>query len=190
MKLYAIFANDKVSGTTHKLFDQAIQSFQRQGYDVDKLNLYDREKEIPFFRHDRAHMENNPFYMENQERFMQADALLMVFPLFWYSVPGILKTWLDMINGWAYRYESGVHAQPLHRIKKVFIIYASMQDKRYLHEDLHDPVEQQLTETCRFIGIPHVYTYIVDKVNTLKPDDLEQHLRKIELFCANKLDSI
>ena len=185
MKLYAIFANDKVTGTTHKLFDQAIQSFQRQGYEIDQLNLYDREKEIPFFRHDRTHMENNSFYIENQERFMQADALLIVFPLFWYSVPGILKTWLDMINAWAYKYESGMYAHPLHNIKKVFIIYAAMQDQQHLEKTLHHPVEQQLAETCRFIGIPHIYTYIVDKVTKLQPDELEQHLNKIDKFCTN-----
>lgn len=185
MKLYAIFANDKITGTTHKLFDQAILSFQQQGYEVDTLNLYDREKDIPFFRHDRELMERNPFYMENKERFLQADTLLIVFPLFWYSVPGILKTWLDMINGWAYKYETGMYANPLHNIKKVFIIYASMQDKEHLEKVLHHPVEQQLSETCRFIGIPHIYTYLVDKVTKLQTEELEQHLQKIDRFCSN-----
>jgi len=184
MKLYAIFANDKVTGTTHKLFSQAIQSFKRQGYQIDTLNLYDREKEIPFFRHDRQYMEHNPFYMENQERFMQADALLIVFPLFWYSVPAILKAWLDMINAWAYKYETGMYANPLHKIKEVFIIYASMQDKQHLEKVLHSPVEQQLAETCRFIGISNIHTYIVDKVTKLQPEELEQHLAQIDTFCT------
>lgn len=179
MKLYAIFANDKLTGTTYKLFEHAIQSFKNQGYDIDKLNLYERENDIPFFKHDQKIMENYPFYQENKARFLQADTLLIVFPLYWYSVPGILKTWLDMINGWAYKYESGEHATPRHNIKKVFIIYAAMQNKNHLTKQLHNPVEHQLSETCQFIGIDQIYTYLVDKVNQLQESDLQEHLNQI-----------
>ncbi|MBP9765095.1 NAD(P)H-dependent oxidoreductase [Candidatus Babeliales bacterium] len=183
MKLYAIFANDKLNGTTHQLFEQATNCFKNMGYNIDSLNLYDREEDIPFFRHNRQHMENHPFYLENQQRFLQADTLLLVFPLFWYSVPAILKAWLDMINAWAYKYESGMYANPLHNIKKVFIIYAAMQDKEHLTQNLHNPVEHQLAETCKFIGIDQVYTYLVDKVTSLQGTDLEQHLEEIKNFC-------
>jgi len=185
MKLYAIFANDKITGTTYKLFNQAIESFENQGYSIDRLNLYEREKEIPFFKHDQKTMENNPFYLENQKRFLDADALLIVFPLYWYSVPGILKTWLDMINAWAYKYEHGMYASPLHKIKKVFIIYAAMQDQQHLDKELHNPVEHQLAETCRFIGINEIYTYLVDSVTKLQATDIEKHLQNINNFCLS-----
>lgn len=186
MKVYAIFANDKTSGTTYKLFEQAIKSFQNQGYDIDQLMLYEKELQIPFFHHSREYMEQQPFYIENKERFLQADTLLLVFPLFWYSVPAILKAWLDMINAWAYRYESGMYANPLHNIKKVFIIYGSMQDKDHLTQALHNPVEQQLSETCRFIGIPNVYTYLVDNITKLDEQDLKNHLNQVDQFCTKK----
>jgi len=185
MKLYAIFANDKITGTTYKLFNKAIESFENQGYSIDRLNLYEREKEIPFFKHDQKTMENNPFYLENQKRFLDADALLIVFPLYWYSVPGILKTWLDMINAWAYKYEQGMYARPLHKIKKVFIIYAAMQDQQHLDKELHNPVEHQLAETCRFIGINEIYTYLVDSVTKLQATDIEKHLQNINNFCLS-----
>ena len=153
MKLYAIFANDNAAGTTYKVFKKAIQAFKDKGYQIDELNLYDREKEIPFFHHNRDYMESHPFYLENKERFLESDALLLVFPLYWYSVPAILKAWLDMINGWAYKYEAGMYASPLHKIKKVFIIYSCMQEKQHLEKNLQNPVFQQLSETFKFIGI-------------------------------------
>jgi putative NADPH-quinone reductase len=185
MKIYAIFANDNTKGTTSKLFYQAIDALKKQGHEVDILNLYDREKEMPFFRHDRAYMENHPFYLENKNRFLQADALLLVFPLFWYSVPGILKTWLDMINGWAYKYESGKFASPLHKIKQALIIYSSMQEKESLAQNLQAPVEEQLAQTCKFIGIDKIHVYQVDKVTKLNPKDLEEHLTNVSKFCKN-----
>ncbi len=185
MKLYAIFANDNTTGTTFKLFKQAIETFQAKGYQIDELNLYDKEKEIPFFHHDRNYMESHPFYIENKERFMDADALLLVFPMYWYSVPGILKTWLDMINGWAYKYESGMYAQSLHKIKKVFVIYACMQNKDHIEQNLRNPIEYQLSETFKFIGIPEIHTHIVDNVNKLNPEDMKKHLEAINEFCCN-----
>ena len=128
-------------------------------------------------------MESHPFYLENKERFLNADQLLMVFPLFWYSVPGILKTWIDMINTWAYQYESGRHAKAKHKIKQVLIIYAAMQDHGYMKEALNNPVEQQLKETCKFIGIENVDVYVVDNVTKITPSELEQHLQKVKKFC-------
>jgi putative NADPH-quinone reductase len=185
MKVYAIFANDNTNGTTHKLFCQAVETLKAEDHHVDTLNLYERESEIPFFRHDRAEMESHPFYLENKERFLQADALLLVFPLYWYSVPGIMKAWLDMINAWAYKYESGIHAKPLHKIKEAIILYCSMQDKDHLNQNLQSPVEQQLKETCSFIGIPKINIYMVDKVTKMQSEDLAKHLQAIEKLCKN-----
>jgi NAD(P)H dehydrogenase (quinone) len=179
MNIYAIFANDNLTGTSYKLFNKAIETLKEQGHSVDELLLYERAQEIPFFKHSQDFMESHPFYLENKERFLQADALLLVFPLFWYSVPGILKAWLDMINGWAYKYESGIHAQPLHSIKKALIIYTSMQPKEYLNKELCKPVENQLTETLKFIGIPEIEIYLVDNVNQIDTEKLAAHLEQI-----------
>lgn len=39
-----------------------------------------------------------------QERIDRADALVLVFPVYWWSLPGQLKGWIDRVftNGWAY----------------------------------------------------------------------------------------
>lgn len=183
MKVYAIFANDNTKGTTQTLFNHATDTLKALGHTIDVLNLYDRKSEIPFFHHDRAFMESHPFYLENKQRFLEADAILLVFPLYWYSVPAIMKAWLDLINAWAYKYESGTHASPLHKIKRAIIIYSSLQDKQHLTDNLHNPVEQQLAETCRFIGILNIDIYPVDQVNTLTTEKLEQHLQEISKMC-------
>jgi NAD(P)H dehydrogenase (quinone) len=47
-----------------------------------------------------------------QARIDRADALVLVYPLYWWSMPGLLKGWIDRVfaNGWAYDYspDSGV----------------------------------------------------------------------------------
>ena len=39
-----------------------------------------------------------------QARIDRADALVLVYPVYWWSMPGLLKGWIDrvFINGWAY----------------------------------------------------------------------------------------
>lgn len=39
-----------------------------------------------------------------QARIDKADALVLVFPIYWWSMPGLLKGWIDRVftNGWAY----------------------------------------------------------------------------------------
>ncbi len=42
-----------------------------------------------------------------QARIDRADALVLVYPVYWWSFPGLLKGWIDRVftNGWAYGHE-------------------------------------------------------------------------------------
>ncbi|PWC20503.1 NAD(P)H dehydrogenase [Brenneria roseae subsp. roseae] len=45
-----------------------------------------------------------PDVAAEQLRIDNADALVLVFPIYWWSMPGLLKGWIDRVfsNGWAY----------------------------------------------------------------------------------------
>ncbi|MEI7084587.1 NAD(P)H-dependent oxidoreductase [Pectobacterium versatile] len=45
-----------------------------------------------------------PDVIAEQSRIDNADALVLVFPIYWWSMPGLLKGWIDRVfsNGWAY----------------------------------------------------------------------------------------
>lgn len=45
-----------------------------------------------------------PDVLREQERIDRADALVLVYPVYWWSFPGQLKGWIDRVfsNGWAY----------------------------------------------------------------------------------------
>lgn len=42
--------------------------------------------------------------LAEQARIARADALVLVFPIYWWTMPGLLKGWIDRVfsNGWAY----------------------------------------------------------------------------------------
>lgn len=45
-----------------------------------------------------------PDVVTEQARIDNADALVLVFPVYWWSMPGLMKGWIDRVfsNGWAY----------------------------------------------------------------------------------------
>jgi NAD(P)H dehydrogenase (quinone) len=47
--------------------------------------------------------------LAEQARLDRADALVLVFPVYWWSMPGLLKGWIDrvFVNGWAYDEQPG-----------------------------------------------------------------------------------
>lgn len=55
-----------------------------------------------------------------QARVDRSDALVLVYPVYWWSVPGVLKGWIDrvFVNGWAYQDDTdAVVVKKLHRLK-------------------------------------------------------------------------
>ncbi|MGH8080867.1 MAG: NAD(P)H-dependent oxidoreductase [Lysobacter sp.] len=48
-----------------------------------------------------------------QARIDRADALVLAYPVYWWSMPALLKGWIDRVfaNGWAYHYSEGTGVQ-------------------------------------------------------------------------------
>lgn len=45
-----------------------------------------------------------------QERLREADALILAFPLWWFSMPAILKGWIDRVYSYGFAYGVGEHS--------------------------------------------------------------------------------
>ncbi|WP_163564806.1 NAD(P)H-dependent oxidoreductase, partial [Klebsiella pneumoniae] len=55
-----------------------------------------------------------------QNRIDRTDALVLVYPVYWWSMPGLLKGWIDRVftNGWAYEEVPGTKsAKKLRHLK-------------------------------------------------------------------------
>jgi NAD(P)H dehydrogenase (quinone) len=79
------------SGNTFEIADLAAEAFDPRFTAAD-IALFRREVPPPA---DVA---------AEQARIDRADALVLVYPVYWWSMPGLLKGWIDRVfaNGWAY----------------------------------------------------------------------------------------
>lgn len=56
--------------------------------------------------------------LAEQARIDRADALVLVYPVYWWSMPGLLKGWIDRVfsQGWAYQEREGRDERRLGRL--------------------------------------------------------------------------
>jgi NAD(P)H dehydrogenase (quinone) len=114
-----VFAHPEPKSLTRQLVDLAAETLEAQGHKVAFSDLY-AMKWNPVYGPDdfpnqldperlnfvaesghayRSHTQP-PEVLAEQEKIIAADALILQFPLWWFSMPAIMKGWIDRV--WAY----------------------------------------------------------------------------------------
>lgn len=104
------------------VMDSFHAAFQRTGETVDVLDLHQEQFDPRFTAEDHAHFWGGPIPPEIERmhhRVMAADRLAFVFPVYWWSMPALMKGWVERVftAGWAYQYGKGIDDRgraPLH----------------------------------------------------------------------------
>ena len=84
------------TGATAELADLSAEGFDPR-FNQDDMKGHQREASFP------------ADVLAEQARLERADALVLVFPVYWWSMPALMKGWIDRVfsNGWAYDASSG-----------------------------------------------------------------------------------
>lgn len=81
--------------------DTVVTTLERNGHSVDLMDLY-AEKFDPVMpaserrRYNGMKLDDHP-YPSHIERLQQTDAIVFVYPTWWYGMPAMLKGWLDRV---------------------------------------------------------------------------------------------
>lgn len=125
-KLLLVFAHPEPTSLTRQFVDVAVDTLQAQGHQVMLSDLYGMGWKAVFDAQDfpqRVDAERLSFIAESghayatgtqppdvlaeQQKLLAADAVILLFPLWWYGLPAILKGWIDRVFafGFAYGYQ-------------------------------------------------------------------------------------
>ncbi len=132
MKVLIVFAHQEEQSFNKALLDRALQELAILGHEVHVSDLYKmgfnpvatkddfRKRRFPdVLRYDREqkfshqHKSFSPDIAAELEKLLWCDVLILQFPLWWFSMPAIMKGWIDrvFVNGAVYgggrRYETG-----------------------------------------------------------------------------------
>ncbi len=114
MKTLIITAHPSSQGKTHRIAESYKKSAERRGREVEILDLYKTEYQLPFYsfenlRETPPHANVKPL----QDMITAADEIVFVHPIWWGNMPAICKNFLDHVfaSRFAFRYNQNGHAE-------------------------------------------------------------------------------
>ncbi|MQS75380.1 NAD(P)H-dependent oxidoreductase [Companilactobacillus halodurans] len=125
-----------------------------------------------------------------QRRIAASDELIFIFPIWWQTMPAMLKGFLDktMLSGFAYDESNGWKGL-LTNIKKVTVITTSTVTKEYLEKECGDPIQGVFIDrTLDDLGInPQNVNWVhFGRVNVTTDEARQEFLEKVPQYYLNK----
>ncbi|WP_145511494.1 NAD(P)H-dependent oxidoreductase [Yersinia kristensenii] len=131
------------SAHTYEIADIATEGFDPRFTAVD-IAAFNRQASLP------------DDVLAEQQRIERADALVLVFPIYWWSMPALLKGWIDRVfsNGWAYD-DAGELVKKLTHLPVHIIGVGAAQNKTYINHGFADAMKTQIEHGIfDFCGAP------------------------------------
>lgn len=201
--ILVVYAHPEPSSLTHELAKTSIQVLEAQGHNVITSDLYKMNWKAVFDKDDfpnRVNSDRLSFIEESkhaysmnqqtadvtaeQQKLLAADAVIFHFPFWWYSMPAILKGWVDRVfaYGLAYGYkdegnrfrygEGGFKGK-----RTVLSVAIGGPEKDYSPRGINGPLEQLLFPithgTLFFSGMDVLPTHAVYGTGRITPADIE-----------------
>ena len=127
MKVLIVHAHPEPRSLNGALKDVAVETLEGAGHEVRVSDLYAMnwkaqvdaadfgsaaESPLRVVRHSGIAYETGELSADvvaEQEKLLWADTVVFQFPLWWYSMPAILKGWVDRVFSYGFGYGVGVH---------------------------------------------------------------------------------
>jgi NAD(P)H dehydrogenase (quinone) len=130
MNILIVSAHPDPASLTNALSGVAAQQLREEGHEVRVSDLYAADWKAVVDRNDfpalpaserlRVPVASGEAYntgaltrdvTDEQAKLLWADALILAFPLWWFSMPAILKGWIDRVYSFGFAYGVGEHSE-------------------------------------------------------------------------------
>ncbi|MNE71736.1 Glutathione-regulated potassium-efflux system ancillary protein KefF [compost metagenome] len=105
-----------------------------------------------------------------QARIDRADALILIYPVFWWSMPSVMKGWIDRVftQGWAYFDESGKDTiRLLNRLSVQTIAIGGATERTYQSRGYSQAMKTQIDQGIfGYIGARVIGTELILPLDT------------------------
>jgi NAD(P)H dehydrogenase (quinone) len=219
MKVLIVYAHPEPCSLNGSLRDFSVDRLQQAGHDVVVSDLYAMHWKpaidaSDFLRHEagealrvdaasrRAYetRSQTPDVATEQHKLLWADAVILQFPLWWFSMPAILKGWVDRVYACGFAYGVGEHSdrkwgerygEGVLKGKRAMLIvtaggWAEHYSERGINgrmQDLLFPIHHGILYYPGFDVLP---PFVVYRTGTLD----EQRYRQTLAELGNRLDSL
>ena len=121
------------SGHSFEIADLAAEGFDPRFIQADALLAQGRGAPLPDVAAEHARLE-------------RADALVLVYPVYWWSFPGLLKGWIDRVftQGWAYEDLDGKLVKKLQRLQVHLVALGGANQRTYARHGYFGAMKTQI----------------------------------------------
>jgi NAD(P)H dehydrogenase (quinone) len=109
VRVLVVLAHPRRASFTGDVLDRVVEGLGAAGHEVEVADLYREGFQPVFGDADYAQFEGGTLgedILREQARVERNEGLVLVFPIWWWSFPAMLKGWFDRVwsNGWAYEF--------------------------------------------------------------------------------------
>ena len=170
MNVLIIHAHPEPQSFTAALRDQAVETLQAQGHSVQVSDLYamhwnpvasaadfsdrDNPDYLVYALEQRLGVKTQslaPDIQEELDKLLWADLLILNFPIYWFSVPAILKGWIDrvLVSGVCYGGKRFYDQGGLAGKKALVTVTLGGREHMFGEDAIHGPLEDMLRPLLR-----------------------------------------
>ncbi|CAA9270608.1 MAG: NAD(P)H oxidoreductase YrkL @ Putative NADPH-quinone reductase (modulator of drug activity B) @ Flavodoxin 2 [uncultured Arthrobacter sp.] len=150
------------------VLDAFVEGVVQAGHTAEVADLQAENFDPRFTAADHAHFWGGPRpadAIQEATRVEAADAIALVFPVYWWSFPALLKGWIDRVftAGWAYSVDPETTTRGLLGDKPIILIgIGGMRDGTYDKYGYRTAMETQIdVGIFGFVGLTDVETHLL-----------------------------
>jgi len=214
MKVLLVFAHPEPRSLNGALRDVAVRELEAQGHEVRVTDLYaegwksqvDRA-DFPLLARDerlvpaaasKKSFETDTLTQDVKaeiEKLLWADTLILQFPLWWFTMPAILKGWVDRVFAYGFAYGVGEHSETrwgdrygegtLAGKRAMLIVTAGGWEEHYAARGVNGPIDDLLFPINHGIlyypgydVLPPFVVYRVDRFDESGFESVAERLRE------------
>jgi NAD(P)H dehydrogenase (quinone) len=176
MNVLVIYTHPIKESFNRKILAAVEQRLEESGHSVKIADLYAEKFPCAMTAEDFAAFENLPMppeILSEQERVDWCDAMIFIFPIWWWSLPAMLKGWIDrvMSYGWAWVDPKDPDSGHLRHRKILVLATAGDSKESFAKRGYDTALHTQLNiGTWNYCGFKDITTRIFHDVGPFTPE--------------------
>ncbi|MDX2164675.1 MAG: NAD(P)H-dependent oxidoreductase [Gammaproteobacteria bacterium] len=199
-RAHLIIAHPKKESFNYALAELAQNYLHDKNFDVVITDIYDlyqkQHAAVSPFQFSRSDPEIKQIKSE-QAKIKSSQLTLVQFPLYWYSVPGLLKNYMDSVweLNFAFTPPDGVFEKsPIADGRKIMLSLSTQTPKeKYIAEEILGPMENILHPielAFKFIGYNTLPAFVTYNIEGKSPSALEPEKQRFIQHLSSNIQSV
>ncbi|EBD1524978.1 NAD(P)H oxidoreductase [Listeria monocytogenes] len=180
MEILVVYCHPRNTSLTHEISKKFILGLEDGGHNVEILDLYEshfnpvlEEENEPDWSTDRIVV--TPDIKKEMDRMNRVDGLAMIFPVWWYGMPAMMKGYIDKV--WQFNYAYGNRKLPHDRIQWIGLVGTKEAQFKKRNYDSH-LIHQLNIGISQYSGIKNFQTNLLYGTLKSDPEDKEENIKK------------